>query len=151
MFNGYGGSYPMQSSYSQIAGQTGQTGSNGFGGTGGYGSGFSQNTNNQPVYSQQTNITFVNGIEGAKAFQMAPNSSALLMDSDNSKFYVKNTDNLGMARISRYSFTEDVESEIGSSGGMVTIGKEEYDALVNRLSDLENKTTELTTKLGEVL
>ena len=41
-----------------------------------------QNSNMQT----DTNITFVNGIEGAKAFQLRPNQSVILMDSDNSKF-----------------------------------------------------------------
>lgn len=55
----------------------------------------------------QTNITFVNGIEGAKAFQLSPNSNFLMMDSENSRFYVKTTDSLGIANISSYSFTQD--------------------------------------------
>lgn len=54
-----------------------------------------QNANfNNQSFQSQTNITFVNGIEGAKAFQLRQNSNVLLMDSDNSKFYVKSTDNL---------------------------------------------------------
>ena len=64
------------------------------------------NYNNQSFHSQ-TNITFVNGIEGAKAFQLRPNSSVLLMDYDNYKFYVKSTDNIGIANISSYIFVED--------------------------------------------
>ena len=60
----------------------------------------------QPM-QQNTNITFVNGIEGAKAFQLSPNSSVLMMDSENQKFYVKTTDNLGVAKITSYSFSED--------------------------------------------
>lgn len=67
-----------------------------------------QNANfNNQNFQAQTNVTFVNGIEGAKAFQLRPNSNVLLMDSDNSKFYVKSTDNLGIANISSYSFVED--------------------------------------------
>ena len=64
-----------------------------------------QNANfNNQFFHAQTNITFVNCIEGANAFQLRPNSNALLMDSYNYKFYVKSTDNLGIANISSYSF-----------------------------------------------
>lgn len=57
-------------------------------------------------FQAQTNITFVNGIEGAKAFHLRPNSNVLLMDSDNSKFYVKSTDNFGIVNIKTYIFVE---------------------------------------------
>ena len=67
-----------------------------------------QNANyNNQSFQSQTNITFVNGIEGAKAFQLRQNSNVSLMDSDNYKFYVKSTDNIGIANISSYSFVED--------------------------------------------
>lgn len=66
-----------------------------------------QNANyNNQSFQAQTNITFVNGIKGAKDFQLRQNSNVLLMDSDNYKFYVKSTDNLGIANISSYSFVE---------------------------------------------
>lgn len=92
MFNNYGQfpTYSAISSYGQIAGQNAQQSPNN------YYQNFQPQSSN---FNQQTNITFVNGIEGAKAFQMSPNSSALLMDSDNSKFYVKSTDSLGVAKI----------------------------------------------------
>lgn len=44
-------------------------------------------------------ITWVNGIEGAKAYQLAPNTTALLMDSEGSRFYIKTTDTSGMPTI----------------------------------------------------
>ena len=116
-----------------------------------------QNANfNNQNFQAQINITFVNGIEGAKAFQMSPNSSALLMDSDNSKFYVKSTDSLGVAKISSYSFTED-ENLCGSNqisqdtANIVQLSKEEYDSLISRVAELEVKTNELSAKLSEVL
>ena len=149
MFNNYGqfSTYPAISSYGQIAGQTAQQNQNS------YYQNFQPQTSN---FNQQTNITFVNGIEGAKAFQMSPNSSALLMDSDNSKFYVKSTDSLGVAKISSYSFTED-ENLCGSNqtsqdtANIVQLSKEEYNSLVSRVAELEVKTNELSAKVSEVL
>lgn len=55
-------------------------------------------------------ITWVNGIEGAKAYQLAPNTTALLMDSEGSRFYIKTTDTSGMPTIRRFSFTEIFET-----------------------------------------
>lgn len=67
-----------------------------------------QNANfNNQNFQTQTNITFVNCIEGDKVFQLRPNSNVSLMDSDNYKFYVKSTDNLGIVNINSYSFVED--------------------------------------------
>ena len=149
MFNNYGQfpTYSAISSYGQIAGQMNQQPQNNY-----YQNFQPQNQNT----SQQTNITFVNGIEGAKAYQMSPNSSALLMDSDNSKFYVKSTDSLGVAKISSYSFTED-ENLYGSNqtsqdtANIVQLNKEDYDSLILKVSELEVKTDELSSKLAEVL
>lgn len=56
------------------------------------------NFNNQN-FQEQTNITFVNGIEGAKAFQLRPKSNVLLMNSSCYKFYTKSTDNFGIVNI----------------------------------------------------
>ena len=149
MFNNFGQfpTYSAVSSYGQIAGQLGNQQPNNY-----YQNFQPQNQN----FSQQTNITFVNGIEGAKAFQMSPNSSALLMDSDNSKFYVKSTDNLGVAKISSYTFVEDEISagQISSSQNTaesVALSKEKYDSLILKISELETKTNELSAKLNEVL
>ena len=149
MFNNYGqfSTYPAVSSYGQIAGQNTQQNPNN------YYQNFQPQTSN---FNQQTNITFVNGVEGAKAFQMSPNSSALLMDSDNSKFYVKSTDSLGVAKISSYSFTED-ENLYGSNqqsqdtANIIQLSKEEYDSLVSKVDELEAKTDELSVKLSALL
>ena len=60
-----------------------------------------------PYFQPQSNngITWVQGIEGAKAWQLTPNSNAVLMDSENDgRFYIKISDNVGMCtlRIFRY-------------------------------------------------
>lgn len=56
----------------------------------------------------QTNgITWVQGIEGAKAYQLSPNSNAILMDSENDgRFYIKVSDNVGMCNLRSFSYTE---------------------------------------------
>lgn len=149
MFNNYGQfpTYSAISSYRQIAGQNAQQNQNNY----------YQNFQPQPNnFNQQTSITFINGVGGAKAFQMSPNSSALLMGSDTSKFYVKSTDSLGAVKIFSYSFTEDknlygTNQTSQDTANIDQLSKEEYDSLLVKISELEVKTDELSSKLAEVL
>lgn len=90
--------YPAVQSYRQIAGQLCQLP------TINYYQSFQPKTQN---ICQQTNITFVNGIEGAKAYKLSQNLSDLLMNFANSKFYLKTTDSFGVPKIYSYSFAED--------------------------------------------
>lgn len=64
----------------------------------------------QPSYPSrisQNGITWVQGIEGAKAFQLMPNSNALLMDSENDGiFYIKVCDNVGMCSLRTFKYEE---------------------------------------------
>lgn len=116
-----------------------------------------QNANfNNQSFQSQTNITFVNGIEGAKAFQLRPNSSVLLMDSDNSKFYVKSTDNLGIANISSYSLVEDKNLPIENvdANQPSNTGEQNtkiYEEIKTKIDELDSKVNELQSKLSEVL
>ena len=66
----------------------------------------------QPMtYSQyqqtQTNgINWVQGIEGAKAYHVAPNANVMLMDSSANTFYIKSADATGRPTISLYDYEE---------------------------------------------
>ena len=55
---------------------------------------------------QPQSIQYVNDIKSAEAFQMPPNSSAILMDANLSRFYMKQTDASGVATIKSYDFKE---------------------------------------------
>lgn len=55
----------------------------------------------QPPQSQQqpqnnSGLIWVQGESGAKSYLVAPSQTVLLMDSENSKFYLKSTDASGM-------------------------------------------------------
>ena len=55
------------------------------------------------------NIIWVQGIEGAKAWQLAPNSMAILLDSESEgKMYIKVTDNIGMGSLRIFNYVEEV-------------------------------------------
>lgn len=61
-------------------------------------------------YSPQTpnnTIIWVQGIEGAKAYQIAPNSIVQLMDSETEgRFYIKSSDNVGMCNLRIFKYEE---------------------------------------------
>lgn len=64
----------------------------------------------QPPMQSQTGLNRVTGIEGARAFQVNPNSVVALFDDTQDVFYIKTTDSGGFPTIKCYRFTpiEDV-------------------------------------------
>lgn len=69
-----------------------------------------QMQNPQPTMQMQSNIEYVNGIEGAKAFILPPNAQKLLLDSDNAFFYIKTTDAQGKPSVRRFRYV-DIDAE----------------------------------------
>lgn len=69
---------------------------------------YNQPQNNQQFFPQEQaqNLIRVNGIDGAKAYQMPANSTVALFDSNNDIMYVKSTDGAGFPSIRTFSFTE---------------------------------------------
>ena len=63
---------------------------------------------NRPVSGNQ--ITWVMGIENAKTFPIAPNTTVLLMDSEAPKFYIKTSDANGMCNLETYKFEKFVDA-----------------------------------------
>ena len=62
-----------------------------------------------PYLQPQVNngINWVQGIEGAKAWQLSPNSNVILMDSENDgRFYIKVSDNVGMCNLRIFRYEE---------------------------------------------
>lgn len=134
-----------------------------------YTAGYYQPTASQMNQQQprDTNMVFVCGVEGAKAYQSRPNQSLLLMDSEGSKFYVKTTDNLGMANVTAYSFVEDKPISAGNSPSVASANgvepaptavsavdneaNEKIKVLTDKVNELEGKLSGLTAKLEEVL
>jgi len=68
--------------------------------------------NNYNTTSQAVNgIIWVQGIEGAKAYQLQPNSNAILMDSENDEtFYIKVSDNVGMCNLRVFKYKEQLNN-----------------------------------------
>lgn len=63
-----------------------------------------------PNYNQysnnDTNLIFVNGLDGARGYRIRPQQTILLVDSTQSRIYLKSTDNLGIETMKTYSITE---------------------------------------------
>ena len=60
-----------------------------------------------PMMQQSNGIQWVQGIEGAKAWQLMPNSNIMLLDSENDgRFYIKTSDNVGMCSLRVFKFEE---------------------------------------------
>ena len=70
------------------------------------------NFQNAPMQTQNNGINWVQGIEGAKAWQLPPNSNVVLLDSENDgRFYIKVSDNVGMCTLRVFSFVEITNTE----------------------------------------
>lgn len=60
-----------------------------------------------PLLYPKNGIIWVQGIEGAKAYQIAPNSNAMLLDSETEgRFYIKTSDNIGMCNLRVFEYSE---------------------------------------------
>lgn len=94
--------------------------------------------NSQPVTSQQ--MSFVNGIEGAKGFIVPPNTSVFLMDSDSQQFFIKTADRNGMCNIKAYTFQE---APLDKSGTTIDTDKfvtrEEFNKFIENINNLINQ------------
>lgn len=86
-------------------------------------------------------VPWVNGEVGAQAYLIAPNSTVLLMDSDNPIFYIKTSDLSGKASIQAFKYEEikqdKMEGQVAPSTSYVT--KEEFEEFK---ASILNKTEE---------
>lgn len=100
-----------------------------------------QATNNfNPVQPQATRqeIIQVNGLDGAKAYQMQPNSQIILLDLNNPTVYIKQTDGANFPTITTYQLipVETVAAEEKGTNNNIEL----------RLKKLEEFMGELTNE-----
>ena len=109
-----------------------------------------QNAYQQPMMGQATqptqgtpSIIWVQGEEGAKAYMVAAGNSVLLMDSENSAFYIKSTDASGMPLPLRvFDYKERTTAaktppQTAQQPGVEFVTRAEFDALAARCAALE--------------
>lgn len=111
-----------------------------------------QNAYQQPMMgqaAQQTqgtpSIIWVQGEEGAKAYMVAAGNSVLLMDSENSAFYIKSTDASGMPLPLRvFDYKERTTAaktppQTAQQPDVEFVTRAEFDALAARCAALEKQ------------
>ena len=95
-------------------------------------------------YNNGNYYYFVNGVEGAKAFQMQANQNVMLMDSDHPVCYMKTTNSIGQPTLRFFKLEEVDENTIRTlsmpiSQGNDYVTKEDFNKLVEQISELSKK------------
>ena len=75
----------------------------------------------------------VTGLDGAKAYQMAANSTVALFDSNEDIMYVKTTDGAGFGTIRAFSFSEIDLSATAKPTPTEYVTKDEFEKLRNEV------------------
>ena len=94
----------------------------------------------QQPQTQVNQYAFVNGIEGAKAYQMQPNQTVLLMDSDREVCYMKQANAMGQSTLRYFKLVEVSEQDLR---GQVQVQpdyvlKSDFEALNKKVEDFIN-------------
>lgn len=95
-----------------------------------------------PTYTAQpvNGLVSVTGIEGAKAYQLPPNSSMPLFDQDNDLLYLKTTDSAGYPTIKTFAFKPMEEPKHAAKEPEAEyVPRTEFDALVEQVKALAEK------------
>ena len=108
----------------------------------------------QQAQNQQSSngIIWVQGEEGAKAYMVAPGNSVLLMDSENSAFYIKSSDNSGMPmplRIFDYVERNAKQQMQNIKPNVEYVTRQEFDALSARINDIMANINNNSESVGE--
>lgn len=117
---------------------------------------YQQAVNIPQSQSQQINqgLLWVQGETGAKSYLVAPNSTVLLMDSENSRFYLKSADGAGMPNTRTFEYKEVLNTPQNALQAQYDTSKEmdnkyvtreeydglkrQYEAIMERLDSISN-------------
>ena len=90
--------------------------------------------NNQQIFPQEQtqNLIRVNGIDGAKTYQMPANSTVALFDCNEDIMYIKTTDGAGFPSIRTFNFVEITQNE-KSGGNQDYISRQEFEEFKKEL------------------
>ena len=87
---------------------------------------------------QLNQYAVVNGLEGAKSYNMMPNQSMMLMDGSNPYVYMKTTNQMGQATIRCFKLVEEKLEEIEVASSPYAT-KSDFNKLSEKLDDLITK------------
>lgn len=90
--------------------------------------------NNQQFFQQEQpqSLIRVNGIDGAKAYQMSANSTVALFDSNEDIMYVKTTDGAGFPSVRSFKFVE-MTNETKKTETVDYISRQEFEEFKKEL------------------
>jgi hypothetical protein len=91
----------------------------------------------------ETNIEYVNGIEGVKAIPLSPNSTRLVLDSDSKCFYIKRTDMEGRPTIEVHPYTDLETPQRPVEPKLAYVTVEQFNELKSELERLKTTLTEV--------
>jgi len=90
--------------------------------------GIQQQQNNTPPTN---NLLWVQGIEGAKALMLPPNSKVICLDSEiENRAYIKTSDDLGATKLRKFELTEVNDAETTSNALSDYVRKDELQQLL---------------------
>lgn len=98
----------------------------------------------QPYGSNQQ-IIKVNGLNGANAYQLMPNSSTLLLDESAPRLFLAQTDGAGYKTITAYKlepYVEEKQPDISELSERISKLEEIVNAKSNTTSNKRKQTTE---------
>ena len=103
---------------------------------------------NQPQMTPQ-NLIRVNGIDGAKAYQMPANSTVALFDNNEDIMYIKTTDGAGFPAIRTFAFNEVVANTNPIQDAADYVTRDEFnklkEELLNGKQSISRSKSNLTT------
>lgn len=92
-----------------------------------------QSAPSQPMQQQSSQIIWVSGEAGAKSYLVAPSNTVMLLDAENSVFYLKSADASGMPLPLRiFDYKERTATAQQAFGGSVTAESVNLDNFVTR-------------------
>lgn len=97
------------------------------------------------------NLIWVQGIEGAKAWQLNPNSMVVLLDSEvEGKMYIKVSDNIGMSSLRIFNYVEEIPSSASKNTEehldlSQFVKRDELEILIKELLQKNEQTISATT------
>ena len=120
---------------------------------------YTQPTQQQTPMTNYLQLTFINGIEGAKAFIVAPNQTIYLKDSDSNILYEKKADAQGRYTLTAFELkpveintpTAPVKTEYATTSDLNAL-KSFFTEQVNILSsEIKKAVRTQNNNVGEVL
>lgn len=98
------------------------------------------------------NFVWIQGEEGAKAYMVAPGATVLLMDSENSVFYLKSASADGIPQLRIFDYTERTHSksenntqDLVKDDGRIEGFEKQISKLESKIADLENQVLDIIT------